>query len=51
MTVIAINRVPWNIITIRNVSSITLSNGIYTVVGDTTQTFVAENYIIRIMES
>ena len=51
MTVIIIAKSPWTITTMRNVTSISLSSGTYTIVGDTTATFAAENYIIRIMES
>lgn len=51
MTVIAISKVNWGVTTIRNVTSITLSNYTYTVVGDTTATFSQANYLIRIMES
>ena len=51
MTVIAVSKVSWNVTTIRNVTSITLANYTYTVVGDTTETFAQANYYIRIMES
>lgn len=51
MTVIVVSKVSWNVTTIRNVTSITLANNIYTVVGDTTATFAQANYYIRIMES
>ena len=51
MTVIIISKVSWNVITMRNVTSITLSSYTYTIVGDTTQTFAQANYYIRIMES
>ena len=50
MTVVIINRTMWNIQTVRNVTSITLANNAYTVVGDTTVTVAEENYFIRIME-
>lgn len=51
MTVVIISKVSWNVVTIRNVTSITLSSGTYTIVGDTTGSYAAANYIIRIMES
>lgn len=51
MTVVIISKVNWNIQTVRNVESITLSSGSYTIVGDSTVTVNATNYIIRIMES
>ena len=51
MTVVIISKNNWGITTMRNVSSITLSTGTYTIVGDTTATFAAANYFIRIMES
>lgn len=50
MTVIIVSKVSWNIKTVRNVTSITLSNNTYTVVGDTTETAAEANYFIRIME-
>ena len=50
MTVIIVSRVSWGIQTVRNVTSITLSNNAYTVVGDTTVTVAEANYFIRIME-
>lgn len=49
MTVIVVSRVSWNIQTIRNVTSITLANNAYTIVGDTTITVSEANYFIRIM--
>lgn len=51
MTVIIISKVSWNVITMRNVTSITLANCTYTIVGDTTATYAQANYYIRIMES
>lgn len=51
MTVIVISKISWNVVTIRNVSSITLSNYTYTIVGDTTGTYSQANYYVRIMES
>ena len=50
MTVIIISKIQWNMQTVRNVSSITLANGTYTIVGDSTVTVSAEYYYIRIME-
>lgn len=50
MTVIVVSRVSWNIQTVRNVTSITLANNTYTIVGDTTVTAAEANYFIRIME-
>lgn len=50
MTVVIISRVNWGVQTIRNVTSITLANHVYTIVGDTTVTASDENYIIRIMD-
>lgn len=50
MTVIIVSRVSWNIQTVRNVTSITLSNNAYTIVGDSTVTVAEANYFIRIME-
>ena len=50
MTVIIVSRVSWNIQTVRNVTSITLANNTYTIVGDTTVTAPEANYFIRIME-
>lgn len=51
MTVVIVSKVPWGIITMRNVTSITLTNGVYTIIGDTTASYIATNYYIRIMES
>ena len=51
MTVVIISKVNWGVITMRNVSSISLSNYTYTIVGDSTATFSQANYYIRIMES
>lgn len=51
MTVVIISKISWNVITMRNVSSITLSTETYTIVGDTTATYAKANYYIRIMES
>ena len=50
MTVIVVSKINWNIQTFRNVSSITLSNNTYTIVGDTTGTFSEAVYFVRIME-
>lgn len=51
MTVVVISKTNWNVETIRNVESITLSSGVYTIVGDTTVTANKTTHIIRIMES
>lgn len=51
MTVIIISKVSWNVVTMHNVTSITLANYTYTIVGDTTATYAQANYYIRIMES
>lgn len=52
MTVVIISKTNWNIQTVRNVESITLSSGgSYTIVGDTTVTVSKTTHIIRIMES
>lgn len=51
MTVIIISKVNWGVTTLRNVTSITLSSGYYTIVGDTTGTYAAGSYYIRIMEN
>lgn len=50
MTVVIISKIQWSVITVRNVTSITLSNGNYTIVGDTSITVSAENNYVRIME-
>lgn len=50
MTVIAVSKINWGIETIRNVTSITYNGTIYTVTGDTTKTFNAGTYFVRIME-
>lgn len=50
MTVIVVSKINWNIQTVRNVTSITLSNSTYTIVGDTTVTASQAAYFIRIME-
>ena len=51
MTVIIISKVAWNVVTMHNVTSITLSSSTYTIVGDTTATYSQANYYVRIMES
>lgn len=51
LTVVIISKTNWNIQTVRNVTSISYQTGNYTVVGDSTVTVSATNYIIRIMES
>ena len=51
MTVVIMSKVAWNVVTMRNVTSITLANSQYTIVGDTTATYAQANYIVRIMES
>ena len=51
LTVVIINKTNWNMQTVRNVESITYSQGNYVIVGDTTVTVARTNYIIRIMES
>ena len=50
VTVVIISKIQWSVITVRNVTSITLSNGNYTIVGDTSITVSAENNYVRIME-
>ena len=50
MTVIIVSKINWGVQTMRNVTSITFNGTVYTVVGDTTSTFNAVNYYIRIME-
>lgn len=50
MTVIIVSKISWLIKTVRNVTSITLANNTYTIVGDTTETAAEANYFIRIME-
>lgn len=49
MVVVIISKINWNVQTIRNVTSITLSSGTYTIVGDSTVTASAETHIVRIM--
>ena len=49
MTVIVISKINWNVQTFRNVSSISLSSGTYTIIGDTTDTFSDSYYYVRIM--
>ena len=51
MTVVIISKLNWGVTTIRNVTSISLSNYTYTIVAGTTQTFSQANYYVRIMES
>lgn len=52
MTVIVISKDPWNIVTHKNASAISLSSGTYTItVGGNTYTYAKANYYIRIMES
>ena len=50
MTVIAVSKVNWGVQTIHNVTSITFNGTVYTVAGDSSYTFNAGNYFIRIME-
>jgi hypothetical protein len=50
MTVIIVSKINWNIQTVRNVTSITLSSNSYTVVGDTTVTVSETTHFVRIME-
>lgn len=50
MTVVIVSRISWNVQTIRNVTSITLSSNQYTVVGDTTVTVSEATHFVRIME-
>lgn len=51
MTVVIISKTNWNVTTIRNVTSISLSTGTYTVVAATTTTYAQADYYVRIMES
>ena len=51
MTVVIISKINWNVTTMRNVTSISLSSGTYTIVGDSTATYSQTNYYIRVMES
>ena len=52
MTVVIISKSQWNVVTRRNITSITLSSGTYTVTdGTTATTYAAADYYIRIMES
>ena len=51
MTVVIISKINWGVVTMRNVTSISLSSYTYTIVGDTTATYSQANYYIRIMES
>lgn len=51
MTVVIIGKVNWNIETMKNVTSISLSSGTYTITGASTKTFAQADYFIRIMES
>ena len=52
MTVVVISKLAWDIRTHHNVTSITYnSNGTYTIVGDSTETYSGAYYYIRIMES
>lgn len=50
MTVIAVSKLNWGVETIRNVNSITFNGTTYTIVGDSTKTYTAAAYFIRIME-
>ena len=50
MTVVIVSRINWNIQTIRNVTSITLSSNTITVVGDSTVSVSEATHFVRIME-
>jgi len=50
MKIVIISKSPFNVITLSNASSVTYSNGIYSVtVGSTTTTYSEDNYLVRIM--
>ena len=49
MVVIVVSKVNWNIQTIRNVTSITLSSNTFTIVGDSTVTVSEATHFVRIM--
>lgn len=52
MTVVIIAKTAWNVVTRRNITSISLSGGTYTITdGTTATTYAAADYYIRIMES
>lgn len=50
MTVVVVSRVSWNMQTVRNVTSISISGTNYVIVGDSTVTVPIANYFVRIME-
>lgn len=50
MTVVIVSKINWGVVTMRNVSSITFNGTTYTIVGDTTNSYSAGNYFVRIME-
>lgn len=50
MTVVIVSKINWNIQTVRNVTSITISGTNYVVVGDTTVTVSMGTHFVRIME-
>lgn len=49
MVVVIISKINWNVQTVRNVETISLSGGTFTIVGDSTVTVSAETHIVRIM--
>lgn len=51
MVVVVVSKVNWSIVTIRNVSSITVVTGTIRIVGDSTLTVNPETHIVRIMDS
>lgn len=50
MTVVVMSKINWGVQTVRNVTSISLSNNQFTIVGDTTVTVSEALYYVRIME-
>ena len=52
MTIIVMDRTNWNVQTFREVTSVTLANGVYTItIGTSSVTFQQAQKIVRIMES
>lgn len=51
MVVVVVSKVNWSVVTVRNVSSITVVTGTIRIVGDSTVTVNPETHIVRIMDS
>lgn len=51
MVVVVVSKVNWSVVTVRNVSSITVVTGTIRIVGDSTVTVNPATHIVRIMNS